>query len=64
MIKDELTEAVEQCIQAAGAEFEPSLQKGLLRVNIYQFGQISFFLFVHSFFNSFTRSFVCISVFT
>ncbi|KXJ28267.1 vacuolar protein sorting-associated protein 16 homolog [Exaiptasia diaphana] len=31
LIKDELTKAVEQCIQAAGAEFEPSVQRGLLR---------------------------------
>lgn len=34
LIKDELTEAVEQCIQAAGAEFEPSVQRGLLRVSL------------------------------
>ncbi|XP_031556502.1 vacuolar protein sorting-associated protein 16 homolog [Actinia tenebrosa] len=31
MIKDKLPEAVEQCIQAAGAEYEPSLQRSLLR---------------------------------
>ena len=35
MIKDRLTEAVEQCIQAAGAEYEPALQRSLLRVRVH-----------------------------
>ena len=33
MIKDNLEVAVEQCIEAAGHEFEPSIQKSLLRVS-------------------------------
>jgi Vps16, N-terminal region len=32
MIKDELDAAVQQCIEAAGQEFEPAKQKALLRV--------------------------------
>lgn len=34
MIKDKLEVAVEQCIEAAGHEFEPSTQKALLRVSL------------------------------
>ena len=34
MIKDKLDIAVDQCIQAAGHEIEPSKQKQLLRVNL------------------------------
>ena len=33
MIKDKLDRAVDECIDAAGQEFEPSQQKALLRVN-------------------------------
>lgn len=33
MIKDRLSEAVQQCIQAAAGEHEPAVQRGLLRVN-------------------------------
>lgn len=32
MIKDKLEDAVNQCIDAAGHEFEPTNQKALLRV--------------------------------
>lgn len=32
MIKDKLEDAVNQCIEAAGHEFEPTNQKALLRV--------------------------------
>ena len=34
MIRDQLTLAVEQCIEAAGAEYEPNTQRLLLRVGI------------------------------
>ena len=34
MIKDKLDEAVEQCIEAAGHEWEPKTQKMLLRVSM------------------------------
>lgn len=33
MIKDRLPEAVQQCIHAAAGEYEPAVQRGLLRVN-------------------------------
>ena len=33
MIKDKLHQAVEQCIQGAGEEYEPADQKLLLRVS-------------------------------
>jgi len=36
MIKDKLDIAVDQCIQAAGHEIEPSKQKQLLRVLVLQ----------------------------
>ena len=34
MIKDKLEQAVEQCIEAAGHEWEPRMQKDLLRVSL------------------------------
>ena len=33
MIKDKLEEAVNQCVEAAGHEYEPSRQKLLLKVS-------------------------------
>ncbi len=35
MIKDKLEEALNQCIEAAGHEYEPTVQKTLLKVKIF-----------------------------
>ena len=45
MIKDQLPIAVEQCIEAAGSEYEPATQRMLLRVSQW-FGEGFFFSFL------------------
>ena len=47
MIKDQLPIAVEQCIEAAGSEYEPATQRMLLRVSQWFGGFFFFFFFLN-----------------